>query len=46
VAATRGATVAQAAIGWVAAQGTDIVPLVGARRGDRLAEALGRSTSR
>ena len=28
-------------IAWVAAQGQDIVPLVGARRRDRLAEALG-----
>jgi aryl-alcohol dehydrogenase-like predicted oxidoreductase len=36
-----GATVAQVAIAWVAAQGPDIVPLVGARRRDRLAEALG-----
>jgi aryl-alcohol dehydrogenase-like predicted oxidoreductase len=36
-----GASVAQAAIAWVAAQGSDIVPLVGARRRDRLAEALG-----
>ena len=26
---------------WVAEQGSDIVPLVGARRRDRLAEALG-----
>jgi aryl-alcohol dehydrogenase-like predicted oxidoreductase len=33
--------VAQVAIAWVAAQGSDIVPLVGARRRDRLAEALG-----
>ena len=32
---------AQVAIAWVAAQGKDIVPLVGARRRDRLAEALG-----
>ena len=32
---------AQVAIAWVAAQGPDIVPLVGARRRDRLAEALG-----
>ena len=32
---------AQVAIAWVAAQGQDIVPLVGARRRDRLAEALG-----
>jgi aryl-alcohol dehydrogenase-like predicted oxidoreductase len=36
-----GASVAQVAIAWVAAQGPDIVPLVGARRRDRLAEALG-----
>jgi aryl-alcohol dehydrogenase-like predicted oxidoreductase len=36
-----GASVAQVAIAWVAAQGRDIVPLVGARRRDRLAEALG-----
>jgi len=35
-----GVTVAQLAIAWVAAQGADIVPLVGARRRDRLAEAL------
>lgn len=34
-------SVAQLAIAWVAAQGEDIVPLVGARRRDRLAEALG-----
>ena len=36
-----GATPAQVAIAWVAAQGNDIVPLVGARRRDRLTEALG-----
>jgi aryl-alcohol dehydrogenase-like predicted oxidoreductase len=41
VAEAKGASVAQIAIAWVAAQGTDIVPLVGARRRDRLAEALG-----
>jgi aryl-alcohol dehydrogenase-like predicted oxidoreductase len=41
VAEARGASVAQVAIAWVAAQGNDIVPLVGARRRDRLAEALG-----
>lgn len=41
VAEARGATVAQAAIAWAAAQGADIVPLVGARRRDRLQEALG-----
>ncbi|HSO55959.1 MAG TPA: aldo/keto reductase [Actinomycetes bacterium] len=37
----KGATVAQVAIGWVLFCGPDIVPLVGARRRDRLAEALG-----
>lgn len=36
-----GVTVAQVSIAWVAAQGHDIVPLVGARRRDRLAESLG-----
>jgi pyridoxine 4-dehydrogenase len=36
-----GASVAQVAIAWVAAQGNDIVPVVGARRRDRLSEALG-----
>jgi aryl-alcohol dehydrogenase-like predicted oxidoreductase len=35
------ATPAQVAIAWVAAQGNDIVPLVGARRRERLTEALG-----
>lgn len=37
----KGATVAQVAIAWVLSRGADIVPLVGARRRDRLAEALG-----
>ena len=46
VAEGRGITVAQAAIAWVAAQGADIVPLVGARRRDRLAEALGAFETR
>lgn len=32
---------AQVAIAWVVSQGPDIVPLIGARRRDRLAEALG-----
>ncbi|MGE9008233.1 aldo/keto reductase [Leptospira interrogans] len=41
VAADLGVSVAQVAIAWVAAQGHDIVPLVGARRRDRLTEALG-----
>ena len=33
-------TVAQLAIAWVAAQGEDIVPLIGARKRERLTEAL------
>ena len=41
VADAKGATVAQIAIAWAASRGTDIVPLIGARRRDRLAEALG-----
>ena len=41
VAEGKGVSVAQAAIAWVLAQGRDIVPLVGARRRDRLTEALG-----
>ncbi|MET9961686.1 aldo/keto reductase [Streptomyces sp. NPDC006326] len=41
VAEEKGMSVAQTAIAWVLAQGEDIVPLVGARRRDRLAEALG-----
>jgi len=40
IAASRNATVAQIAIGWVLSRGRDIVPLVGARRRDRLNEAL------
>lgn len=41
IAEAKGVSVAQIAIAWVAAQGEDIVPLVGARRRDRLTEALG-----
>ncbi len=41
IAAQVGASPAQVAIAWVAAQGNDILPLVGARRRDRLTEALG-----
>jgi aryl-alcohol dehydrogenase-like predicted oxidoreductase len=41
VADSKGATVAQTAIAWVLSRGDDVVPLVGARRGDRLSEALG-----
>jgi aryl-alcohol dehydrogenase-like predicted oxidoreductase len=41
VAEAKDISVAQAAIAWVGAQGEDIVPLVGARKRDRLKEALG-----
>jgi aryl-alcohol dehydrogenase-like predicted oxidoreductase len=41
IAAARGATVAQIAIAWALHRGEDIVPLVGARTRERLAEALG-----
>ncbi|MFG3661115.1 aldo/keto reductase [Streptomyces sp. NPDC047706] len=45
IAEQKGASVAQIAIAWVLSQGSqhdnDIVPLVGARRRDRLTEALG-----
>jgi aryl-alcohol dehydrogenase-like predicted oxidoreductase len=41
LAAARHATVAQLAIAWALSRGDDIVPLVGARRPDRLGEALG-----
>jgi aryl-alcohol dehydrogenase-like predicted oxidoreductase len=46
VADAKGCSVAQIAIAWVTAQrvsgqGADIVPVIGARRRDRLAEALG-----
>lgn len=41
IAHEKGCTVAQLAIAWVAARGSDIIPLVGARRRDRLNEALG-----
>lgn len=40
VAEAKGVTVAQVAIAWVMAQGEDIVPLIGARRRERLDEAL------
>lgn len=41
IADERGCAVAQLAIAWVAQRGADIVPLVGARKRERLAEALG-----
>lgn len=40
VAEAKGCTIAQLAIAWVAAQGDDIVPVVGARTRTRLGEAL------
>ncbi|MFI2298895.1 aldo/keto reductase [Actinacidiphila glaucinigra] len=41
IAEQKGVTVAQTAIAWVLSRGEDIVPLVGARTRERLAEALG-----
>ena len=41
IAEAKGASVAQVAIAWVLSRGDDVVPLVGARRRDRLHEALG-----
>lgn len=40
VAKQRGITASQAAIAWVAAQGSDIMPIVGARKQTQLAESL------
>lgn len=40
VAEAKGVTVAQLAIAWVLSRGTDIVPVVGARTRERLAESL------
>ncbi|MBK8174264.1 MAG: aldo/keto reductase [Rhodospirillales bacterium] len=40
LAADKGITVAQLAIAWVLARGADIIPLIGARRPERLEEAL------
>ncbi|WP_340379726.1 aldo/keto reductase [Streptomyces sp. SS7] len=41
VADRKGVSVAQTVIAWVLAQGEDIVPLIGARSRERLAESLG-----
>jgi aryl-alcohol dehydrogenase-like predicted oxidoreductase len=41
IAEQKGFTVAQTVIAWVLSRGEDIVPLVGARRRERLHEALG-----
>ena len=46
VADARSATVAHLAIAWVLSRGEDIVPLVGSRRRDQLAEALGATELR
>jgi aryl-alcohol dehydrogenase-like predicted oxidoreductase len=40
IAKARGASVAQLAFAWLRSRGPDIVPLIGARRRDQLAEAL------
>jgi aryl-alcohol dehydrogenase-like predicted oxidoreductase len=40
VAEATGGSVAQVAIAWVLSRGDDVVPLIGARRRDRLAESL------
>lgn len=44
IADSKNATVAQVAIAWVLSRGEDIVPLVGARRRDRLSESLGATS--
>jgi aryl-alcohol dehydrogenase-like predicted oxidoreductase len=41
IADAKSVSVAQIAIAWVLAQGDDIVPVIGARRRDRLTESLG-----
>ena len=40
IAEQRGVTTAQLAIAWVVSRGDDIIPLIGTKRRDRLAEAL------
>jgi aryl-alcohol dehydrogenase-like predicted oxidoreductase len=37
----RGVSTAQLAVAWVISRGSDIIPLIGTKRRDRLAEALG-----
>ena len=46
IAQEHGVSTAQLAIAWVLSRGTDIVPLIGTKRRDRLAEALGALTLR
>jgi aryl-alcohol dehydrogenase-like predicted oxidoreductase len=40
IADRRGVTTAQLAVAWVLSRGTDIIPLIGTKRRDRLAESL------
>jgi len=40
IAEAKGVTVAQIAIAWVLSRGDDVIPLIGARRRDRLAESV------
>jgi aryl-alcohol dehydrogenase-like predicted oxidoreductase len=46
IAVRHGLSVAQLAIAWVAAQGDDIVPIIGMKRRDRLSDALEAVTAR
>lgn len=46
LASSKGVSVAQLAVAWVLARGDDIVPLVGARKRDRLGEVLGALAAR
>ncbi len=41
IAQSKNVTVAQVAVAWTLSRGSDIVPLIGARRPDQLAESLG-----
>jgi pyridoxine 4-dehydrogenase len=46
IADEKGATPAQLAIAWVLSRGSDVVPIVGARRRDQLADALAAAALR
>jgi len=41
IARQKGCTTAQLAIAWVASRGDDVIPLIGAKRRDQLADAIG-----
>ncbi|GLS86733.1 hypothetical protein GCM10010873_17070 [Cypionkella aquatica] len=41
LAASKGATVSQVALAWLLTQGTDIVPIPGSRKAERVAENVG-----